>query len=439
MSPLPQSEVNLSEPAPIHARFLESGATTVQLVRAIVRNHTAWFTLETINTGGTITRENGVTVLASEEDIILAFPRMKKSEIDAMLDQIVAGCFDKKKWRVSCWSTLPTHPGDLGVRLAARGFEWGWKPHWMALNLQTMSADIPVPAGCEITLGETDEWDVADLPYYNRGYDAGFRRLFAQKPKRTWRFVARLNGAIVAQTVLFVTTGAYGVAGIYNVSVVPSARKQGIGRAISFAACRFAKALGCRYATLNAATHIYDRLGFVSLGEGQTWWMPVNTLKGSPPTSLQIQFAEAIGRGNPKALNALPSHAIPADLDLSLPNGMTPMSLSIRSGQPRSAFWLRDHGATLGIVDALDLGLREQIPQMLLQNPALVNRRFGPMQSTPVHEAVFRNDLELLNWLLDAHPDLTIHDTEFHSDALGWATHFGRTEMIPLFRARQGE
>jgi len=309
----------------------------------------------------------------------------------------------------------------------------------MALNLQTMSADIPVPAGCEVTLGESDEWDVTDLPYYNRGYDAGFRRLFAQKPKRTWRFVARLNGAIVAQTVLFVTTGAYGAAGIYNVSVVPSARKQGIGRAISLAACRFAKALGCRYATLNAATHIYDRLGFVSLGEGQTWWIPAKTLKGSPPTSLQIQFAEAIGRGNPKALNALPSHAIPADLDLPLPNGMTPMSISIRSGQPRSAFWLRDHGATLGIVDALDLGLREQIPQMLLQNPALVNRRFGPMQSTPVHEAVFRNDLELLNWLLDAHPDLTIHDTEFHSDALGWATHFGRTEMILLLRARQGE
>ena len=430
MSPLPQSENDLPEPTPIRARFLPPGATTAQLIRANVLNHREWFTLNAQMNGGTVSKENGVTVLETSEEMLLAFPRLTGNAIDATLDRHIDRAFAQKPERVACWSVSPSSPRDLGARLAARGFEWGWRPHWMSLDLSTLKDEFPVPAGYEIAVDEIDDWEVSDLPYYDRAKDAAFRRLLAKSPKRFWRFSARKNGKVVAQTVLFVTTGAFGVGGIYNVGVVPAARRQGIGRAISAEACLLAKLLGCHYATLNSATHIYDALGFVSCGYGQTWWLHAKTLNVPPPTRSQIRFAEAIGRGELPTLRGLVRHSLTPDLDSPLPNGSTPIELAIRSGQPKTALWLSQHGATLDVIHALDLGLRDRIPQMLADNPALANRRFGGWQITPVHEAVSRNDLQLLEWLLTAKPDLSIRDTQFHSNALGWATHFGRTEMI---------
>ena len=48
-----------------------------------------------------------------------------------------------------------------------------------------------------------------------------------------WHFAAWLKGEPVGHSTLCLTTGALGIAGIYDVGVVPDARNQGIGKAVS--------------------------------------------------------------------------------------------------------------------------------------------------------------------------------------------------------------
>ncbi len=435
-----RTHITLPKPLGKRARFLALGANPSRLIEAAAENHLSHFTVK----ASEVHRESGVTWLVSPNEITIAFPHLTSATADAALDAIVAECFRRKPERVGCWSLTPTRPYDLGARLAARGFEWGWKPHWMALNLHKMSEDFTTPDGLTIAIDNEGDWDVDDLPYYSRPSNKPFTKPSADppvelrgEPRRTWRFGAWLDGKIVGQTLLHVTTGALGVAGIYNVGVVPAARNRGIGRSITAAACQFAKALGCHYALLNSATHIYDRLGFVSLGHGQSWWMHSATLAAPPPTPVQIAFAEAIGRGSSSALNALEPAMIPDDLDAPLPNDMTPIALAIHSLKPeRSAEWLIARGATVDLLHAWDLGWRDRLPALLAKQPEIVDRRTGNWQITPLHEAAYRGDIELARAILAGSPDLTIKDTGFHSTPLGWATHFGRTEIIALIEAQ---
>jgi ankyrin repeat protein len=48
---------------------------------------------------------------------------------------------------------------------------------------------------------------------------------------------------------------------------------------------------------------------------------------------------------------------------------------------------------------------------------------------TALHTAVERDDLEMVRLLLELGADRTIEDARFHSTPLGWAEHFGNTEV----------
>jgi len=429
------------EPLPAGTRFLPGGATSAQLVQAAAANHTEWFAAGSLASGGDVCRTNGVTWTATHREITIAFPRLSKAMASRTLDEIVAECYRRKIQSASCWSLAPTRPSDLGARVAARGFEWGWRPHWMALDLRHLRAGLAVPDDLQIEVDDACDWDVDDLPYYNREGAAFLRVLARAHPRRMWHFGAWLDGRIVGHSVLYLTTGRFGVAGIYNVGVVPSARNRGIGKAISLAPCRFAQALGCHHALLNsAADPLYRQLGFESLGYGQTWWMHAPTLDAPPPTAAQIAFAEAVGRGDVTTLDALAPHSISEDakaLDAALSNGMTPMELAAKARKPASATWLAAHGASLEILHAWDLGWKARARRLLAVSPELANRRAGNWQITPLHEAIWRDDVALVRLLLTADPDLEIRDTQFHSTPLGWAHHFQRTEIITLLERHQ--
>ncbi|MBV9850282.1 MAG: GNAT family N-acetyltransferase [Armatimonadetes bacterium] len=432
--------IELPAPSAARLRFLGPDATPAQLIRATAANHAAHFAADARAAGGDVHRTHGVTWAYSPRgrSLAVAFPRLPVRTAGAALDALMAEWRRRGVQGIGCWSLLPTRPRDLGARLAARGFEWGWQPHWMALDLRRMRADFPVPDGLRITVEDDDpDWDVDDLPYYRRR-DPAAPRLRAARPRRGWRFGAWLDGRIVGQNALFLTTGRLGVAGIYNVGVVPAARSRGVGRAVSLAACQFARALGCHWATLNAATHIYERLGFVSLGRGQTWWMHAPTLAVPPPTPAQVAFAEAVGRGRIGDLNALLAQGrLPPDLDAPLPGGATPIGLAARAGKPAAVEWLVEHGATLEVIPAWDLGWKERVPRLLAERPDLANRRFGPGQITPLHEAAARGDVELARLLLAANPDLDIRDTQYNGTPLGWAHHLSQTEIAALIERHQ--
>jgi predicted N-acetyltransferase YhbS len=418
--------------------FLAPGATLARRIRAAAANHREWFALGALTGGGEVRREYGVTWTCAPGGGDIAFPQLPAETAGATLDTIVAYYRERKPARVACWSLTPARPRDLGARLTARGFEWGWQPHWMALDLHAMRADFPTPGGLRIAVDDESEWDVNDLPYYSREGAAVLQARARVRPRRMWHFGARLDGQIVGHSLLFLTTGRLGVAGIYSVGVVPEARNQGIGRAVSLAACQFAQALGCHCALLNsAADYLYQRLGFESLGWGQTWWMHAPTLAAPPPTPAQVAFAEAVGRGDVRKLDALDRQAMPDDLDAPLPCGMTPMALAVRTRKPASVRWLAAHGATVEVLHAWDLGWKSRVPAMLAASPELANRRSGPLQTTPLHEAAARDDIELARLLLAAHPDLEIQDSEYHSTPLGWARHFQRTEIVALIEEYQ--
>jgi GNAT superfamily N-acetyltransferase len=411
------------------------------LIQAAAENHISWFSENALVAGGEVKRLNGLTVIYSPSsspdvlgEVIIAFPQRASEGIGAALDAALEFARSKDVRQVSCWSLVPTQPDDLAALLVARGFSWGWEPHWMALDLETAPPEsFPTPDGLEIALDDGSAWDVTGIPYYEPSDAPRLRALAQQEPHRTYHFGACQDGSVVGHSLLHVSGGPLKVAGIYNVGVLPEARRQGIGRAISWAACQQARRLGCRYVLLNAATHIYYRLGFVSLGHGQTWWMFRPALELPPLDANTVGFTEAIGRGDLEMLQALP---VLPDLDTALRCKMTPLEVAARLGQPESARWLLAQGALPDLIPLCDLGWRDQVPAALKARPELANRLLGAGGWTPLHEAVLRKDLELARLILTARPDLSIPDLQFKATALGWAQHFGYPEFVDLIEGQ---
>ena len=88
-------------------------------------------------------------------------------------------------------------------------------------------------------------------------------------------FLARVNGEPAATCSLFLGAG---VAGIYDVSTVPVHRQRGLGRSITQAAMREARARGYRMAILHSSelgAGAYRGLGFHEVCPiGQYVWVP---------------------------------------------------------------------------------------------------------------------------------------------------------------------
>jgi hypothetical protein len=209
----------------------------------------------------------------------------------------------------------------------------------------------------------------------------------------------------------------------------------GVGKAVTLAACLYARDRGYRYAVLNATDagrRMYEQLGFAHVGEGWTWWLITERLLACPPVPRQVALAEAVGRGDRAALDALRLSVTAEELNRPLTNGMTLMQLAVHCRQPAAGEWLLEAGASFTVLDAWDLGWKDRAVQRLWEHPGQVDQLYGEWNKTLLHFAAERNDEELTRLALSARPDLSLKDNAYQSTALGWAQHFGNSSIVRL-------
>ncbi|NII28524.1 GNAT family N-acetyltransferase [Pseudoflavitalea sp. X16] len=421
---------------PVSGQLVLRDASAAQLEQAVAENHRQLFCDNARALGGVVNVADGLTYTYTPANgSAVVFPSLTSGNAGAQLDAMMDFYRANQAQHVGYWSLAPTAPADVGAYLLARGFQPGWEPCWMALDLDVAQTDELAPAKLEIRASnDTPVHDVEGLPYNDTGGPIS-DALFHTWPEKVQRFVAFLDGVIAGQCCLFFTTGANGIAGMYSVGVVPSMRRKGIGKAIVLAACRYAKEHGYQYVMLNAngmGRPVYERAGFQVIGHGITWWLMGQRYITHPPARHIVSLAEATGRGEIAALEKMGASATPEELNTPLTNGMTLLQLAAHCRQPAAAEWLIEHGASLTALDAWDLGWKERAAALLAAHPPEVNRTYFDWQGTLLHIAAQRGDIALAQLALNAGVDLSIKDKEHDAIALGWAYYFHRREIIAL-------
>jgi ribosomal protein S18 acetylase RimI-like enzyme len=334
------------------------------LLRAIAANHRVWFRRAA---GARVERVGGVELVVNGAEAALPFPvrRTRPAVADALVrvDELALQT-------VSCWSL--DEDKALGTLLIARGFEWGWQPWWMALDLVRLPSEEP-----------------AHRVLHRR---RGAVHLFAVRDDQR-----NIGGVVVNPW--------RRIAGIYDMGVQPEHRRRGIGRSLTLAACRLARELGCTHAVLNATLEgelLYRTVGFERLGEGRTWWRH----PGERTTPREQALVEAIGFGDVNGLDALrPSQR---ELERSIGGAGPPLAITVLTGQPAVAEWV------------------------LERRPDLVSADLGDSGYTLLHASVEWDAPEVAAVALAHGADTTVRDGTYHGTPLGWAEHFGRERIKAL-------
>jgi len=170
------------------------------------------------------------------------------------------------------WTGPSTTPVDLGMRLVAHGLHYSARLPGMACDLHALNEDLASPSSLRISRVRNRRQLAGWVTAFARGFDTspeaadGWYRLnmaLGLADELPWRLYAGyVHGQPVATAALHLGAG---VAGIYCVSTIPSARRQGIGAALVVAALRDAREEGCRVGILHSSElgmGVYRRLGF---------------------------------------------------------------------------------------------------------------------------------------------------------------------------------
>ncbi|WP_437735642.1 GNAT family N-acetyltransferase [Sorangium sp. So ce1335] len=176
----------------------------------------------------------------------------------------------------SWWVGPADEPENLGDLLRAAGLEAAESEVAMAADLHAIRADGEPPRGLEIARVTTaaqvrdfarllaGNWTPPD-PDVVRFYERATPALLSGDAP-LWLYVGYLEGTPVATSELAVGGG---VAGLYNISTIPSYRRRGIGRALTLRPLLDARAAGLRVAILQASAdglRLYEQMGFVATG-----------------------------------------------------------------------------------------------------------------------------------------------------------------------------
>jgi hypothetical protein len=192
-----------------------------------------------------------------------------------IIDETLAHFRAQNVKRLSWWAESNSRGTYLDRQLVDHGLIFKEGGTGMAADLMGLLQNLPKPAGLTIELVEDErsllEW--IHLASVSFGIpEDGERRFFEllvalgfERPVRSYLGV--LNGMPVATSQLFLSAG---VAGIYNVTCLPQARRRGFGAAVTLVPLLEARRLGYRISILQASSlgyPVYRRLGFQDYGK----------------------------------------------------------------------------------------------------------------------------------------------------------------------------
>lgn len=215
--------------------------------------------------------------------------QLAPGEIDVRIEATL-NYFKSRKLPMMWWAGPATRPADLGEHLEACGLTQGADVPGMAVDLQALKEDLPVPSDLIIErAGDAKtlkEWlhpfaigfgfpDFALSTFFD-----SFASLGLGKHLPLHHYVGWLKGEPVASS--SVLLGA-GVAGIYNVATVPHARGQGIGAALTLVPLCDARDVGYRIGILHSSPmgfNVYRRMGFQEYCRLRTYILAVETDQG---------------------------------------------------------------------------------------------------------------------------------------------------------------
>lgn len=218
--------------------------------------------------------------------------QLSSGEVDEAIAETIAWFEQRKAPFFFWWTGFHTQPADLGERLSRHGLismeeqqqqfasgiiQTKAGAPGMVADLHKMNESVleQAPQGFEIE----EILDEKSLYYFKDVFvetyaipewagqawvDAALRVGIGRTP---WKmYLGRLNGKPVATNMLF--TGG-GVASVYAVGTIPSARGKGIGGAITLKPLLEARAMGYRYGVLfstEMGVSVYERIGFRQTG-----------------------------------------------------------------------------------------------------------------------------------------------------------------------------
>ena len=220
--------------------------------------------------------------------------RFAPSKVDEAIDETIAWFKARQAPFFFWWTDADTQPANLGERLAARGlFSMEEQQKELAHGI------VQTAAGAPCMVADLDQMNQAALNQTPPGFTIeeirdeqslhDFKKVFVEAygipewagqawvdaalrvgiGRTPWKmYLGRLDGEPVATNMLF---NGGGVASVYAVATVPSARGKGIGGAITLKPLLEAHTLGYRYAVLfstEMGVHAYERIGF-HLTEGR--------------------------------------------------------------------------------------------------------------------------------------------------------------------------
>lgn len=342
---------------------------------------------------------------------------------DASLDQMMDIYTQSLPKTIGVWKTFDSDENTqiLSAKLLARGFQLGWEPQWMGLELDQAHLEPRQLEDVKISQGNAQI--PSNVPFSSSNDDSIYA-VQLRESGQVVKFVARTekDGAIIGHTDIFFGSSA----GLYNVGVDPDYTGRGIGSELVRAACLLARQKGFSNVTLNGTGRkMYEKLGFIHAGNGATWWLHRVKYALHPNNQDQIKIIQLVCLDELEELKKLATNE---DVDLKFPtaNGMSLVEMAIHFGYSETAKWLIFNDAPHSVVDLWDLS-KSRANTML---PRHVNDLIDG--KTPLHHAVERGDEDFVKFLLNHSPDLEIKDSTYESTPLGWAGVLGRSEIGKL-------